>query len=104
MDYVIGWITTKPGRRDEYMARAAPFVAATQAERGVVFFHLIPDPASADRVIAVECYESAVAHADHLTTPHFAEFWPIFEEYVIEGRFENLVDVTPRIDVVRPGS
>jgi quinol monooxygenase YgiN len=104
MDYVMGWITTKPGRRDEFMRRAAPFVTGTRAERGVVFFELIPDPASADIVIAIEGYVSGDAHAAHLATPHFAEFWAVFEECVIEGRFENLTGVTARTDVVRPNA
>ncbi len=102
MEHVIGWITTRPGRRNEFLARAEPFLAASRAEPGVLFFELLESRDQPDVAIVVEGYASAETHAAHVETPHFAQFWTVFQELVVHGRFENLMGGEIRTDIVEP--
>ena len=43
MKFVIGWLTLKPGTRDEFMTLCRPFIAATREEEGVDFFEFHHD-------------------------------------------------------------
>ena len=78
MKFVTGWLSLRPGKRDEFMALARPFMAATLSST---------DP---DAVIALEKYRTPGAHDLHHQTPHFAEMWGHVQRLCIEGRFENI--------------
>lgn len=99
MEYVIGWMTTKPGHRAVFLQLSAPFIAKTRAEPGVLFFELLPG-SEPDVALAVEGYASPKAHKDHVQSDHFAEFWGLFKEHVVSGHFENVVASSVRTDSV----
>jgi quinol monooxygenase YgiN len=99
MDVVVGWMTVKPGKRQEFIDRAAGFLAATRDEHGVLFFELLAGD-EPDIVVAVEGYTSPEAHQLHVESPHFAEFWSLFQELVISGKFENVTSASHRTDVL----
>ena len=90
MKYVIGWLTVKPGKRDEFMALSKPFLAATLDEEGVVFAEFHHNVADPDGIIVIECYKDHQAHELHWTTPHYAVMWKHVERLAIEGNFENV--------------
>ena len=101
MEYVIGWITTRSGKRDEFMMLAEPFIAATRQEDGILFFELHPSAGNPDLVVATEGYATAEAHERHVRTPHFAVFWEAFQRLVLDGRFENIFADRTRLDTVK---
>ena len=41
MKFVIGWLKLRPGKRDEFMALAGPFIASTLKEDGIEFSSFI---------------------------------------------------------------
>ena len=90
MKFVIAWLTLKPGKRNEFMALAQPFIAATLQEEGVVFFEFHHNSDDPDGVVVVECYKNHEAHELHWTTPHFVEMWKHVERLAMEGRFQNI--------------
>ena len=102
MEHVIGWMTTKRGKRSEFMALSREFIEATRAEDGVLFFELLPSEDEPEVVVAIEGYSSAETHRAHVGSANFAKFWTLFQTYVVGGRFENVVSASTRTDVVRP--
>ena len=103
MEHVIGWMTTKTGKRSEFLAFSQEFIEATRAEEGILFFELLPSQDHHDVVVAVEGYSSPETHKAHVDSAHFAKFWALFQTYVVEGKFENVVSASSRTDVVRSG-
>ena len=100
MEYVIGWMTVRPGQRATFIELSQDFVRLTREESGVLFFELLPSPEGPDAVIALEGYASSEAHASHVNSVHFAAFWSLFQTHVLTGSFENIVAASTRTDVV----
>ncbi len=88
--YIIGWLTFAPGKRDDFMRIALPYVAACREEPGCVFFEMNPSVTDPDVVTIAECFESAEAHVAHLRTPRFEAFWAELSRIGLHGRFENI--------------
>lgn len=65
-------------------------------------FELLPSEDEPEVVVAIEGFSSAETHRAHVGSAHFAKFWTLFQTYVVEGRFENVVPARTRTDVVRP--
>ena len=90
MKFVIGWLKLRPGKREEFMALARPFIATTLKEDGVEFFEFHLSSTDPDTVIVVEKYRTAEVHDLHNQTAHLAEIWGHVQRLCIEGRFENV--------------
>jgi quinol monooxygenase YgiN len=88
--FVIGWLKARPGKRDELMALARPFIATTLRQDGIEFFEFHPSSTDADTVIVVEKYRTPEVHDLHHQTAHFAEMWGHVQRLCLEGRFENI--------------
>ena len=86
----MGWLTARPGKRDEFMAISEPFIATTRREKGVVFFEFHPSLTDPDLILVVECYETPEAHDLHQSLPHFAPMWKEVQRLIAEARFENI--------------
>src|SRR5262245_170480 len=90
MKFVIGWLKLRPGKRDEFMALARPYIATSLKDDGVDFFEFHLSSTDPDTVIVVERYRTPEAHVLHNQTPHFFEMWGLVQRLCIEGRFENI--------------
>jgi quinol monooxygenase YgiN len=90
MKFVIGWLNLRPGKRDEFMALARPFIATTLKGEGVEFFEFHLSSTDPDTVIVVERYRTPEAQDLHQQTAHFAEMWGHVQKLCIEARFENI--------------
>ena len=88
--FIMGWLTARPGKRDEFMAISKPYIATTLQEQGVVFFEFHPSSTDPNLVIVVECYETPEAQDVHHGTPHFAAMWKEVQRLIAEARFENI--------------
>ena len=101
MEYVIGWLKLKPGKRDEFMRVAKPVVATTQKEAGCLFYEIHPTTLDPDLVIVIEGWQTIEQHQAHQKMPHHVGFGPDVVRLSIEGRFEeieakNVVSQTPK--------
>ncbi len=88
--FIIGWLTCRPGKRDELVALLGPYVAACRAEEGCLFFEMNPSIDAPDSVTLAECFASREVHEAHLGTETFKAFWDRLHDLCIEGRFENI--------------
>jgi quinol monooxygenase YgiN len=88
--YIIGWLTLRPGMRDEFMAIARPYVASCLKEEGCLFFEMNPSESGPDIVTLAECFADVEAHTAHLKTPEFQAFWAELGRLALHGRFENI--------------
>ena len=101
MKFVIGWLKVRPGKRDELVALARPFIATTLKEEGVEFFEFHLSSTDCDTVIVVERYRTPEVHDLHHKTAHFAEMWGHVQRLCIEGRFENIFADRVDTDIAR---
>ena len=90
MEFVIGWLTMKPGKRDEFMAVAKPVVAITQKEDGCLFYELHPSTLDRNLVIIIEGWHSPRQHQAHQKAPHHVAFGSEVGRLAVEGRFEEI--------------
>ncbi len=90
MEYVIGWLKLKPGKRDELMRIAKPVVAATQKEDGCLFYEFHATSADPDLIIVIEGWQTIEQHQEHQKSPHHLAFGPDVVRLSIEGRFEEI--------------
>jgi quinol monooxygenase YgiN len=88
--FIIGWLTCKPGRRDEVMALVVPYVSKCLMEEGCEFFEMNPSVQNPDVITLAECFASSEAHALHLQTVAFQAFWKGLQSRCVEGRFLNI--------------
>ena len=88
--YIIGWLTCRPGRRDELAALIGPYVAACRAEEGCLFFDMNPSVTDPDVVTVAECFASREAHAAHLERETFRLLWDRLYDLCLEGRFLSI--------------
>ncbi len=103
--FIIGWVTCRPGRRDDLVALLGPYVAACRAEDGCLFFDINPSIHDPDVVTVAECFASREAHDAHLGREPFLSFWDRLPEFCLSGRFENIFaeHVEPdAVDFTRP--
>ena len=88
--FIMGWLTARPGKRDEFMAISQAYIATTLKEKGIVFFEFHPSATDPNLIIVVECYETPEAHDLHHTTPHFAAMWKEVQRLIMEAKFQNI--------------
>jgi quinol monooxygenase YgiN len=91
MKYVIARARFRPGKREEFMAQAGGFLAASRAEEGCLYFEMCIDPFDCDAGLTVECFVSSEAHEVHKASAHYSAFKPVIEECLLEGWFEDVV-------------
>jgi quinol monooxygenase YgiN len=90
MIFVIGWVRSKPGKREELLKVAAPVLAITRKEDGCLFYELHPTAADPDLTILVEGWQSRAQHRAHQQAPHHVAFGSDFQRLAAEGRFEEI--------------
>jgi len=88
--YIIGWLTLRPGTRDEFMALARPYIATCLQEEGCLFFEMNPSGSGPDVVTVAECCKDEEAHEAHLRPPAFQAMWAEIGRLALHGRFENI--------------
>ena len=99
--FIMGWLTARPGKRDEFMAISEPYIETTLQEQGVIFFEFHPSLTDPDLVIVVECYETPEAQDLHHRTPHFVAMWSEVQRLIAEARFENIFAARVVTDAVK---
>ena len=90
MQFVIGWLTVKPGKRDQFMAVAEPAMALIRKEDGCMFYECHPSTLDPNLVIVIEGWQSPQHHQAHQTAPHHIAFGNEVAKLAVEGRFEEI--------------
>jgi len=88
--YVIGRVWTRPGKRDQYLEESAAYTATSRGEPGCVYYDAGPMDGGPDGIILIECWESAQAHAAHLTGPERPTIEAIFGRHALRATFEEM--------------
>ncbi len=102
MNFVIGWLKVKPGKRDEFMKLAHPYSATTIAsEQGIEFLEFHPASTDPEMVIVIEKYHTSEVHDLHHKTEHFEEMWAQVQRLCVEARFENIFADRVEPDLIR---
>jgi quinol monooxygenase YgiN len=89
--YVAGWLTLRDGVAEDFDRILADYVATCRAEPECRFFEMMRTREDPGTVFLCESFESEEAHAIHLARPHVRAFFEIIPNYVISGRFENVI-------------
>lgn len=87
---VIGWLTLKPGKRDEFMHLAAPVLPLTRSEDGCLFYEFHPSTLDPDLVVVIEAWASKDHHQAHQSAPHHVAFSGQVGLLAASGRFEEM--------------
>ena len=75
-----------------------PVVAATLREAGCQRYHFAVDVCAPNRILLIECWESADALAAHLCQPHTREFLGRFRQLRVQRRHVQEYEVSRTTD------
>ena len=89
--FIIGWVKFKPDKRTEFLYAMKAHAAATRLEVGCVFFDVGASLEDPDKIVIVECFESAEAHQHHLNAPRMMALIADVRNMIAEGKFENIL-------------
>lgn len=90
MRYVIGRMTVRPGKRDEFLGKSAGYVSASRAEEDCVYYEQGPMHGNPDGIVLVECWKTAEGHAAHLASAYAKAFGPTAQKYILRGEFQEM--------------
>lgn len=79
MKMVIGFFTTKPGKREEYLAAAPEHLRLSRLDPDCRYLEIIPMPDHPDRLLLAEAFDRKEAHCAHRETDHMRELWAVGE-------------------------
>lgn len=88
---IVGWLTCKPGKRDELMSFVLPYISKCLEEKGCEFFEMNPSVQDPDTITLAECFADRKAHEIHLQSDTFQAFWKELAVHCVEGRFLNIL-------------
>lgn len=98
--FIIGWVTFKPEKREAFLEASRLLAEATRREKGCVFFEFNFSTERPNIAVIAECFQSAAAHDEHHQTPHVKAFFARASEFLVEGRFENILSDDVVVDNV----
>lgn len=98
--FIIGWVTFKPEKREEFLAAVRIHAEATRQEPGCVYFEINLSLENPNGAVVAECFASSQAHETHNATPHMKSFVDKMSRILVEGRFENIYSDDVKVDVV----
>lgn len=77
MKIIVGFFTTKPGRRAEYLAAAHDHLQKSRLDPDCLYIELVPMPDHPDRILLAEAFTSEAAHRRHEDTDHMRALWKV---------------------------
>jgi quinol monooxygenase YgiN len=70
MIYVMATIMVQPGKQDQFLSHARPFIAASREEKGCLAYDMHVSATAPTKIVSVEHYESEAAMVAHNTSAH----------------------------------
>ena len=86
MKIIVGFFTTKPGHRLEYLAAAQDHLTKSLLDPDCLYIELAPMPEHPDKILLAEAFTSEEAHRRHEDTDHMRALWkvgPILLSHVV---------------------
>lgn len=77
MKIIVGFFTTKPGRRAEYLDAAQDHLRKSRLDPDCLYIELVPMPDHPDRILLVEAFTDEAAHRRHEDTDHMRALWKV---------------------------
>lgn len=77
MKIIVGFFTTKPGRRAEYLAAAQDHLQKSRLDPDCLYIELVPMPDHPDRILLAEAFTDEAAHRRHEDTDHMRALWKV---------------------------
>ncbi len=77
MKIIIGFFTSRPGRRAEYLAAAQDHLQKSRLDPDCLYIELVPMPDHPDRILLAEAFTSEAAHRRHEDTDHMRALWKV---------------------------
>ena len=77
MKIVVGFFTTKAGRRGEYLAASQDHLEKSCLDPDCLYIELVPMPDHPDRIVLAEAFTSEAAHRRHEDTDHMRALWKV---------------------------
>ena len=87
---VVATFLAKAGKTEELGAALRVVAAATQADQGVIFYHLHQDRKEPRRFVFFESWESQAAIDLHDATPHITTFFAQIPDLVEHAEINQL--------------
>jgi quinol monooxygenase YgiN len=93
--YVMATIQLQPGKQEEFLKAARPFIAESRKEKGCLAYDMHVSATDPNRIVSVEQYESDAAMSAHNTSPHLQ---------ALVGAVGGLLAAVPQLVKITPAS
>lgn len=91
MKIIVGYFTTKPGKRDIYLAAARNHLEQSRKDPDCLYIELVPMPDHPDRILLAEAFTSEAAHRRHEDTDHMRELWAVGPTLLSHVVIDNVI-------------
>lgn len=99
MKIIVGHFTTKPGRREEYLAAAQDHLQKSRLDPECLYIELVPMPDHPDRILLAEAFTNEAAHRRHEDTDHMRALWKVGPVLLSRVVIDNVIsDQVEHID------
>jgi quinol monooxygenase YgiN len=88
---IVGYFTTKPGRREEYLAAAQDHLVQSRLEPDCLYIELVPMPDHPDKILLAEAFTSEAAHRRHEDTDHMRALWAVGPKLLAHVVIDNVI-------------
>lgn len=80
MKIIVGFFTTQPGRRDDYLAAARDHLERSRLDPHCLYIEPVPMPDHPDRLLLAEAFTSEETHRRHEDPDHLRALWRVGPE------------------------
>ncbi|MFO1143669.1 MAG: antibiotic biosynthesis monooxygenase [Amaricoccus sp.] len=91
MKLIVGFFTTKPDRREDYLAAARDHLEQSRLDPDCLYIELLPMPDHPDRILLAETFTGEEAHRRHGGTDHMRALWKVGPELLAHVVIDNVV-------------
>jgi len=85
MKIIVGFFTTKTGKRAEYLEAARDHLQKSRLDPDCLYIELVPMPDDPGRILLAEAFTSEEAHRRHEDTDHMRALWEVGRGFVACG-------------------
>jgi quinol monooxygenase YgiN len=99
MKSITGFFTTKPGKREDYLAAARNHLEQSRLDPECLYIELVPMPDRPDTILLAEAFTSDEAHRRHEDTDHMRKLWAVGPTLLSHVVIDNVIsDQVEHID------
>ncbi|KQV81739.1 antibiotic biosynthesis monooxygenase family protein [Rhizobium sp. Root1220] len=99
MKCIVGFFTTKPGKREAYLTAAREHLEMSRLDPDCLYIELVPMPEHPDRILLAEAFTSEEAHRRHEDTEHMRALWAVGPSLLSHVVIDNVIsDQVQHID------